>query len=234
MSCGCRTGWAASDNHYVIHAPSLSARRPDTAPILSALTMLRLLRVLHPFPSVLVALLTVVLALRAGGREQPGVTALLGACMLLYQFSIGIANDLVDVDDDRTDKPWKPLAAATISRRRAFSAFLTCLMGGIAVTIRLGWQAWMIGVAGLACGLTYDIWLKRTPLSWVPFSIAFPLVPVWVSVALDSWDAILWWVFPLGFALGFAIHLANQAPDVGAGETGLRGLPCSARLRSAR
>ena len=152
------------------------------------------------------------------------MTALLGAGMLPYQFSIGIANDLVDADDDRTDKPWKPLAAATIPRRGAFGAFLTCVAGGILVTIPVGWEAWLIGVAGLGCGLTYDIWLKRTSLSWVPFSIAFPLVPVWVSVALDSWDAILWWVFPLGFALGFAIHLANQAPDVGAGETGLPGL----------
>jgi len=47
-------------------------------------------------------------------------------------------------------------------------------------------------------------------------SVALPLIPVWVFVSLDRWDALLWWSFPLGGLLGLSLHLANQAPDVAA------------------
>jgi 4-hydroxybenzoate polyprenyltransferase len=86
-------------------------------------------------------------------------------------------------------------------------------------------------MAGLACGLAYDVQLKRTWLSWAPMAVALPLVPAWVFLALDEWDVLLWWSFPLGAVLGLALHLANQAPDVPK-ERDLRGL--AHRLGTAR
>ncbi len=85
---------------------------------------------------------------------------------------------------------------------------------GLLVTAGLPPVAWLLGLAGLLCGLVYDVRLKRTPMSWLPLSIAMPLVPAWVFTAFDAWDHLLWWTFPLGATLGLAIHLANQLPDI--------------------
>src|SRR5690606_31425239 len=49
---------------------------------------------------------------------------------------------------------------------------------------------------------------------WLPLSMAMPLVPAWLFTAFRAWDHLLWWTFPLGAALGLAIHLANQLPDI--------------------
>jgi 4-hydroxybenzoate polyprenyltransferase len=144
--------------------------------------------------------------------------------MLCYQFAIGVTNDLADVPYDRVHKPWKPLVSGTVSPRTAQWLAVALILGGLVVTLALPFGAWLIGSAGLVCGLAYDILLKRTALSWLPLSIAIPLVPAWVFVASDAWDTLLWWAFPLGAALGLALHLANQAPDVAAGEViGLAG-----------
>lgn len=172
------------------------------------------LRVLHPFPSFLVAALTVVLALYADPDANRFVYVQLGLGMLFFQFAIGITNDIVDADSDRQEKPWKPLARGAIARQPAVFMAAACAGGGLLLTVSLPLVAWLLGAAGLFCGLAYDIYFKRTPLSWLPYSVAFPLLPAWVFAALDAWDALLWWVFPLGALLGLALHLANQAPDI--------------------
>jgi 4-hydroxybenzoate polyprenyltransferase len=188
-------------------------------------------RLVHPFPSLLVSGMTVAMAFLAERSPDAAVVAALGVGMLCYQFAIGVANDVVDVEDDARWKPWKAIPRGVVSRRAATVLVAAFSGAGVAATSALSPMAWGIGVGGLACGLAYDVSLKRTPLSWVPFAIAFPLVPVWVFAALDAWDSLLWWVFPLGALLGLALHLANQAPDVPK-ETGSAGL--AHRLGTAR
>ena len=99
---------------------------------------------------------------------------------------------------------------------------------------------WLIGLAGLLCGLLYDVYFKRTPLSWLPYTVAFPLLPTWVFVSAEAWSAMLWWVFPLAAGLGLALHLANQEPDIaGDRATGVYGFaqrigrPATRRLAMA-
>jgi 4-hydroxybenzoate polyprenyltransferase len=172
------------------------------------------LRILHPFPSFLVAALTVALALFADPHAGRLVYVQLGLGMLLFQFAIGLTNDIVDIDSDRQEKPWKPLARGAIPRERAVLLAAGCAGAGLLLTVSLPLVAWLLGVAGLFCGLAYDAYFKRTPLSWLPYSLAFPLIPAWVFASLKAWDALLWWVFPLGAVLGLALHLANQVPDI--------------------
>lgn len=171
-------------------------------------------RIVHPFPSVLVAGLTVALALLAGGREEWRAATQLGVAMLLYQFSIGVTNDIADEADDAINKPWKPLPRGALTRRAAVLLAGVCAGGGMVLTFSLPFDAWLVGLAGLGCGLAYDVALKRTALSWLPYSIAIPLVPVWVHLALGAWRPFLWWVLPLGALLGLSLHFANQLPDV--------------------
>lgn len=181
------------------------------------------LRMFHPFPSLVVVAVTVVLAFLADSSPEMVTVVALGVGMLCYQFAIGLANDIIDAEDDAVSKPWKALPRGLVTPRTAGILVMGLVGLGMLVTSGLPIDSWLLGIAGLGCGLIYDVQLKRTPWSWVPFSVAFPLIPVWVFTAFDTWDALLWWVFPLGAVLGLALHLANQAPDVPK-ETHVRGL----------
>ena len=172
------------------------------------------MRMVHPFPSAVVTAVTVAAAFLADASPALSTVAMLGIGMLCYQFAIGVANDAVDALDDARNKPWKAVPRGLVSRRTASLLAAGFAGAGMLVTSGLPFGAWLVGMAGLACGLLYDVQLKRTWLSWAPMAVAIPLVPVWVFVALDAWDPLLWWVFPLGAVLGLALHLANQAPDV--------------------
>jgi len=169
-------------------------------------------RLVHPFPSIAVAALTAALVPFAGGAGRGALTAQLGIGMLLYQFAIGAANDLADLDLDRQTKPWKPLARGALSPRVARAIAAAGAAGGMVATSTLELVPWLIGIAGLACGLVYDLSLKRTAFAFLPLAIAVPLIPVWVWSAADSWDGLLWAAMPAGTLLGTAIYLVNQAP----------------------
>ena len=177
-------------------------------------TTVSLIRLLHPFPSLVVTAVTLGMAFLADSSPPFATVAMLGMGMLCYQFCIGISNDVVDAADDAMSKPWKAIPRGVIPRRIAVALAAGLAGAGLLITSGLPFGSWLIGIAGLACGLAYDVQLKRTAWSWLPFAIAFPLIPAWTFTALDRWEPLLWWVFPLGAVLGFALHLANQAPDV--------------------
>ncbi len=158
--------------------------------------------------------MTVAFGFLAESAPSAGTVVALGIGMLCFQFAVGVANDIVDAEDDARTKPWKAIPRGLISRRTAI--ILAALFAGVGMVVTSGlpFGSWLIGLGGLACGLAYDVQLKRTRWSWLPFAIAFPLIPIWVFTALDEWDDLLWWVLVLGPLLGLALHLANQAPDV--------------------
>ena len=145
--------------------------------------------------------------------------------MLCLQFAIGLVNDVTDREADSRAKPWKPLVSGALSRRTA--TLLAAAFSGLGLVITASFETvpWLVGLAGLHCGLLYDLILKRTALSWVPMVVAFPLIPAWVFSALDRWEPLLWWVFPIGGCLGLSVHLANQIPDITADrKAGVRGV----------
>jgi 4-hydroxybenzoate polyprenyltransferase len=172
------------------------------------------LHILHPFPSLLVAGLTAALVLFAADEDRLRWAIWLGVVMLCYQFAVGITNDLRDADLDQQHKPWKPIPAGIITPRAGSLLAAAFIFAGLVISMPLPIGAWLVGVAGLACGLIYNAALKRTWLSWLPFAVAIPLIPIWVFLAVGAWDALLWWVFPLGLLLGLALHLSNQVPDI--------------------
>lgn len=180
------------------------------------------IRVLHPFPSLVVTAVTVTFAFLADSSPPTDKVTALGIGMLCYQFCIGLVNDIVDASDDAVSKPWKAIPRGVVPRRAALLLAAFLASAGLFATSTLPTAGWLIGVGGLGCGLAYDLWLKRTPLSWLPMSLALPLIPVWIFVALDRWDALLWWSLPLGWLLGLSLHLVNQAPDIAA-EADIRG-----------
>lgn len=181
-----------------------------------------LLRLVHPFPSRVVAGVTVAFVRLADSSPGVRLSLTLGLGMLCLQFAIGMLNDLIDVEDDRANKPWKALARGLVPLAGAKAVMGALIVTGLVLAGTHGTASLAIATAGLACGVAYDLRLKRTRWSWLPFALAFPLIPLWAFVAADTWSMLLWWTLPLGGALGFALHLANQAPDIAA-EADIRG-----------
>jgi len=183
-------------------------------------------RLLHPFPSALVTASSFLFAeLAAGGQAEPGVLARLVLSVACSQGAIGAANDVVDRDLDAATKPWKPIARGVMSRKAATLLAGALSVGCLVFSASLPMPTLFAAVLGLGCGLSYDLWLKRSRWSWLPYGVAIPTLPVWAWAAMGQLTGRLAPAYPLGLLLGLAIHLANTLPDLdGDHAFGIRGL----------
>jgi 4-hydroxybenzoate polyprenyltransferase len=193
----------------------------------ATLPAVRAARVVHPFPTLLNVAATVGIAFAAADGPPPVATTIgMALAMLLAQCSIGVANDYFDRELDATAKPWKPVASGLIAPRVALAIAGACAIGALATALLLGLASTVLVALGMGCGLAYDAGLKRTPFSPIPFMVALPVLPIWVYVTLGAWEAVLWWLLPLGALLGLSIHIANTLPDIESDvANGVRGLP---------
>ena len=184
-----------------------------------------LVAVLHPFPSIATAAVALAVALIFRMPVGPRLW-LMFFTMLMAQFSIGVLNDWADRSADaRAGRP-RPVASGRISPNVAFgmaTAFGLLGIGGAAI---FGLRSVLLVLVGLAAGWAYDLFLKPTVLSFVPFAIAFPLLALWVAEVAGR-PLPMAWLIPLGgVPLAIAIHLADAIPDRGYdAEAGLRTLP---------
>lgn len=185
------------------------------APPSAAPRLLRALRIVHPFPTLLNVAATAALAfVAARGTPDVRVLATMLLVMLCAQSAIGVTNDLFDRELDARTKPWKPIVAGLVAPGAALLIAVGLIAAACALASTLGLAGFALAVLGMACGLAYDVRLKRTPLSALPFMIAIPVLPVWVWVTLGEWQAVLGWLLPLGALIGLALHLANTLPDI--------------------
>ena len=200
--------------------------------------MIRLFHLVPSLATVAVALLF--LPFIAGGLPPLHVTALLALSLTLQQFAISAHNDWCDRDVDAIAKPSRPLPAGRISPRSVLALAAALAIGSLLLAVPLGADEVALIALFLLCGFAYNVRLKRTPLSWLPFSIAFPLIPLFAAAALDVWPA--WWPAAAlaSQPLIVAIHLADSIPDVetdlraGAGGLAARlGTRLATRLRNA-
>jgi 4-hydroxybenzoate polyprenyltransferase len=132
------------------------------------------LALLHPFPSALNAGLVAVLASVSGAPTA--VTMALALAMAGFQVSIGALNDLVDAPADAQTKPGKPIPAGLVSRRTAWLVVAGGAATGALLSAAVAPVTLALAVAGYACGVAYDLWLKRRGVGWVAFTVAFPLL----------------------------------------------------------
>ena len=189
---------------------------------------------LHPGPSLLVTAVTVgAAAMARHGALSAGVAWRLVVLMLSAQFAIGAANDLGDVAADRQHKPHKPLARGVVPPR--FAVTVVAVGGVLSLDAAATFNHAALGAtfAGLGAGLAYDAGMKRGPLSWLPWWVAFTALPICAYAAVDRFTSALWWTIPLTLLLALALHCANALPDIeGDRRTGVISLP--ARLGEAR
>ena len=177
----------------------------------------------HLGPTVAVTVLSALLAGAQGIGADPGV--LLVAAVLSGQLSIGWSNDLIDRARDRaTLRDDKPLATGTGSVRAVRVACVIAVVATVVLSLAVGLVAGVVHLGCVACGWAYNLGLKSTVWSWLPYAGAFGGLTFFVTLAdgaLPPW----WW--PVGAALlGVGAHLVNVLPDVEDDlATGVRGLP---------
>ncbi|MFI5493296.1 UbiA family prenyltransferase [Actinoplanes sp. NPDC051859] len=187
--------------------------------------LIALVRASHAEPGGAVTLAMTLLAIGAGHRGWAvvGVAAAIGAT----QLSVGWVNDWLDADRDvSTGRRDKPIASGAVSRR-------TVGIAGLIASLTIPLLGLPFGPAATICltlvgifALLYDWPLKSTPLSVVPYLVAFGLMPAFVVLALPGhpWPPV--WLVAAGALLGGGAHFANVLPDLADdAATGVRGLP---------
>ncbi len=182
------------------------------------------LAVVHPFPSLLNALMVVALALVAGGAVS--VALQLGLGMIGIQAAIGTVNDIVDAPVDALVKPHKPIPAGRVSAGAALLLGVAAGTVGLALSLVAGGPVVLaLGMTVLGAGLVYDIALKPTAYAGLCYAVAFVAVPVygwWGAVGtLPPRPELLLSVAALA---GPTLQLANGLVDVESDRlAGLRG-----------
>jgi 4-hydroxybenzoate polyprenyltransferase len=172
-----------------------------------------LIRLIHPFPSLLDGLATTGIALVAGGDA---VTATrLGASMLALQASIGALNDIVDAPADAGHKRGKPIPSGVVAVPAARGLVVLGAGLGLALAIPSGLIVLATAILILVVGYGYDLAGKGTRWSWLPFAVGIPLLPVfaWLGATgrLPPTFAIL---VPAAVVAGAALAIANSRADV--------------------
>jgi 4-hydroxybenzoate polyprenyltransferase len=171
-------------------------------------------QLVHPGPTTIVMAATGAFAVLFGRGLPPlPVVAPLLLAMLGGQLAIGALNELVDAELDALAKPWKPIPSGAVTRRGAWLVVALGLTAMVVFGARLGGLALILLALGTGLGLGYDLWMKRTPYSWLPYVLALPLLPIWVRTAILGFDGRLLLLFPLGAGAVAAVHLAQALPD---------------------
>jgi 4-hydroxybenzoate polyprenyltransferase len=182
-------------------------------------------RACHPGPTVAVTTLVVALAV-VSGRDAAGC-ALVAAAVLAGQLATGWCNDAVDADRDtvagRTDKPIvEGVVSVGVVRAAAVVALVLCAP----LSLAAGALAGTVHLVGVAAAWAYDLGLKATAASWLPYAVGFGSLPAFVTLGLPGHPWPAWWVLLAAALLGCGAHLANVLPDIGADlATGVRGWP---------
>ncbi|MGZ5398549.1 MAG: UbiA family prenyltransferase [Nocardioides sp.] len=179
----------------------------------------------HPGPSAAVTLLAAAYGASVG--LSAGRLTLVTSAVLAGQLSIGWSNDLIDRRRDaavaRTDKP---LARGDVSVATVRAACAVAVVGTVVLSLACGPVAGAVHLACVAAGWAYNLGVKSTLWSWLPFAVAFGGLPVFVTLAVPGAGLPSPSIPIAGALLGVGAHLVNVLPDLAEDAvTGVRGLP---------
>lgn len=184
-----------------------------------------LLRACHPLPTVGVTLLAALLAAAFGSDSASGARAV--AAVAAGQLSVGWCNDRLDLRRDRAAaRQDKPLVTGAVRPATVGTAAWAALLVCVALSLACGLLAGAVHLVCVGAAWTYNLWLKRTALSWLPYALAFGLLPAFLTLTLPGrpWPPL--WLTVAAALLGTSAHFANVLPDMEDDiEGGVRGLP---------
>jgi 4-hydroxybenzoate polyprenyltransferase len=189
----------------------------------------------HPLPA---AAVTVVLTVAAALSGRSGTGCLLVAVTVASgQLTIGWINDVVDRDRDRrAARQDKPVAMGWIDPGTVTFATAVVTLVLIPLSFANGTAAGLAHLGFVLSGWAYDVRLKQTVLSWLPYAVGFGLLPAFLSYGglgggmHGAPPTIAMTV--LAALLGVGIHFLNTLPDlVEDRDAGMRHLPLRVALR---
>lgn len=170
-----------------------------------------LLRLSHPLPTLLNAIIAAALTTTAGGSLTQA--ALAAVTMLGIHASIGAMNDLVDQGSD-AGRAEKPLASGIVAPREARVMVVIAATAGLAASLALGSTSAAIAAAGATLGYLYNAWLKATPFSFLPFAFGVALIlPFAWSAAGAPLPAAIATLCLVSLPGGSALALQNALAD---------------------
>lgn len=174
-----------------------------------------ILAMLHPLPVIMTVLAAGAFAVVADTGHLRGDGSVVVLVVIgLSQIAIAVYNDIRDLDMDVEAHSERALASGTVSVAAARALVMAAGLGSVALAFQRGFLSGVLVAVGTVSGLLYSSTFKRTTWSWVPFAVAFPLLPVWVFVAVGRIPDHVWTIFVIGVPLAVAIHLADSLPDI--------------------
>ena len=185
----------------------------------------------HFGPTLAVTSFTAALALAAGAGVR---TVLIAAAVLAGQLSIGWSNDYLDAGIDRAAaRSDKAVVRGTVTERTLLRAAVVAAVASVPLSLATGVLAGICALTTTACGWAYNLGLKRTLASPLPYLAAFALTPpAYVALAVGQRPQLA--VVAAGGLLGVCAHLTNAVKDLSADAlTGVRGLPQRLGARAA-
>lgn len=179
----------------------------------------------HPGPVLVVTVLALALGLSSG--LDAARLALLTAAVFCGQLSVGLSNDAIDAERDRTvGRGDKPVASGAVGVRTALGVAIAAAGVALVLSAPLGPAFLAAHAIALASAWLYNAWAKGTALSIAPFVVSFGLFPSFATLAAAVPVFAPAWASIAGGALGAAMHLTNVLPDLDDdAATGVRGLP---------
>ena len=189
-----------------------------------------LVQACHFGPTVMVSTVAFLIA-QALWWEGPAYVIAIG--VLLGQLIVGWTNDLYDYTDDvKHNRVAKPLVSGLITPKQLRAAI--AVVAPLAVLVNLfgplGFKGGAVYLLGIAFGLAYNFYFKYTPLSPLPYVIAFAALPASIVLAVDQTPPL--WMMAAGSLLGVAAHIANVLKDFD--EDGLSGIRSFPRIIGER
>jgi len=192
-----------------------------------------LLQACHFGPSVLV---TTVAFLIAQALWWEGSAYVISIGVLLGQLIVGWTNDLHDYEDDlKHNRVAKPLVSGLITAKQLRAAIVVVTPLAVLVNLfgPLGLKGGAVYLLGIGFGLAYNFYFKYTPLSPLPYVIAFAALPASIVLAVDETPPL--WMMAAGSMLGVAAHIANVLKDFEEdGQSGIRSFPRIIGERASR
>ena len=178
----------------------------------------------HPEPTLAVTGIVTALAVSTGLGAG---AAWVAAAVLAGQLSIGWSNDWIDAARDvRSGRTDKPVVRGEVPVRVLRSAALVAAAACVPLSLAMGTAAGLVHLAAVAGAWAYNVRLKGTVLSFLPYALAFGAAPSTITLGLDGRPLAPWWATVAGVLLGVGAHLCNTLPDLEDDRAeGVRGLP---------
>lgn len=128
---------------------------------------------------------------------------------------VGWTNDLVDARLDAAQgRLDKPLAAGGGIVRQARAAALVSLAACVPLSLATGLGSAAAHFAGIAAGTAYNVGLKRTPVSVLPYAVGFAMIPAFVTLGPPITHPPAAWATAAAALAGAGAHFAQVLPDI--------------------